>query len=415
MRKIPFDETPIIRPEVSQEIRSEKSSLSSFAKTIICLLLISNIILGCLIINVYTKGGITQEVSSPTINNTNQGSSISYATSKAVLSTVCVSAGTYVDKNGTTHTASELEYFYNVSSRGSGVIFKDNKSAGQAYIVSNYHVVSPDEKNIYVLLYGSQVPVKAELVGYSSTYDISVLKIECPEYSQSGAIACTIANSADISIGDICVAIGNPIAMGISSSIGNVSVPYEFVGVEGGGTARVIRTDAAINSGNSGGGLFNENGDLIGVVNAKINSTAVENIAFAIPSNLAISIANNIIRNNGTLKKLVIGMTIQIKSSKSVYDTKTNKTKIEYNIKVTEVTAGSRASACGIAENDEFISFSYDGKTIKFDYMFAIEDNVFNMDTGTTLSFKVRRMFNGEMIEEDVEFVARASDFATVA
>lgn len=414
--KIPYDEEPILRRSVPARAREvdRPSGTSSFGKLIICLLLIVNVVLGVLVVRIYQSRS-DYIGASYTVNNTIQGASMSQATSKAVLSAVCVSAGTYEDSEGT-HSASELQYFYNVKSRGAGVIYTMDKSRGDAIIVTNYHVIEPDVSNVYILLYGSQVPIQVSVVGYTSTYDIAVLKVtSSKELKASGAVACTAADSSKLAIGDMCVAIGNPLAMGIASTIGNVSVPYEYMSIQGGGIVRVIRTDSAINSGNSGGGLFNEKGEFIGIVNAKINNSSVENVAFAIPSNLVLSIADNIVKNNGVLKKLTLGMTIQIDSSYSTYNQTTGRTIIDYTVKVSEITLGSLASQCGMQKDDMLISMTYNGKTVSVNHIYTIEDNVFNLDKNSTLSFTIKRKTAGNTETKDVYFTLQSNNFTTVS
>lgn len=414
MKKIPFDEEPIIRraPKIARR-ENENHSMSSFAKLVICILLISNFVLGILIVNVYSTGRINQVVNDNTINITAQGSSLVSATAKAVLSEVCVSAGTYTGSDNKVHNGSELKYFYNVTSRGSGTIYELDKENGNAYIVTNYHVISPDTSNVYVLLYGSQVPIEVKVVGYTSTYDIAVLKItNSSELKISGAQACSVADSSDLYIGDDCVVIGNALAMGISATNGVVSVPSEYVMMQSGNRTRVIRTSAAINSGNSGGGLFNAKGEFIGVVNAKIENSAVDNIAFAIPANLALSIAKNIVVNKGTLKKLSLGITIEIESSKAVYNSKIGKTGTEYVIKVSDISIGSLANKVSMENNDLLVSLTYDGKTVPVKYLYTIEDNIFNMDKNTNLTIKVLR----DNVEKDLNFDLNDSRyFSTVS
>jgi len=413
--KIPYDEEPILRRSVPVRPREvERGGASSFGKLLICLLLIVNVVLGVLVINVY-KSSAYAIGDTYTVNNTIQGASMSQATSKAVLSAVCVSAGTYEDSEGT-HSASELKYFYNVKSRGAGVIYSIDKSKGDALIVTNYHVIEPDVSNVYILLYGSQVPIQVSVVGVTSTYDVAVLKVTSSnELRASGAVACTAADSSKLAIGDMCVAIGNPLAMGIASTIGNVSVPYEYMAIQGGGIVRVIRTDSAINAGNSGGGLFNEKGEFIGIINAKISNTSVENVAFAIPSNLVLSIADNLVKNNGVLKKLTLGMTIQISSSTSSYNQTTGRTLIDYVVKVSEINLGSPANICDMHVDDILVSMTYDGKTIPVNHIYTIEDNVFNLNKNSSLSFTIKRTSGGVTETKEINFTIQSNNFTTVS
>lgn len=233
-------------------------------------------------------------------------------------------------------------------SAGSGVIYKLDREKGNAYIITNYHVVynnsaASEDKispNVRVYLYGmyydgtarmNETGILAEYVGGSMTYDIAVLKITNDQrIKDSDAREIRIADSNLLTPGVTAIAIGNPEGVGISVTSGVVSVESEHITMTAVDnltpvTMRVIRIDTAVNSGNSGGGLFNAQGQLIGIVNAKLKQTTVENIGYSIPSNVAIGIAQNIIDNcDGKDNKLVIKCLVGI----TVF---TTDTRAEYN------------------------------------------------------------------------------------
>ena len=175
---------------------------------------------------------------------------------------------------------------------GSGVIFSDD-----GYIVTNFHILSG--KNINVKLNnGNNYP--AAIIGIDKNADIAVLKININEKLRP----INIADSNNLRIGDKVLAIGNPYGIGISVSNGIISATGRDYGNP---YLQLIQTDAAINPGNSGGALINENGNLIGI-NSKIFSRtgAYQGIGFAIPSNLVVQIATQLIRF-GKVKNLWIG------------------------------------------------------------------------------------------------------------
>ena len=175
---------------------------------------------------------------------------------------------------------------------GSGVIFSK-----EGYIVTNLHILN--SKNIIVQLNnGKNYP--ANIIGIDKNADIAVLKISADENLNP----INIANSDNLKIGDKVLAIGNPYGIGISVSNGIVSATGRDYGNP---YLQLIQTDAAINPGNSGGALINENGNLIGI-NSKIYSStgAYQGIGFAIPSNLVVQIATQLIRF-GEVKSLWIG------------------------------------------------------------------------------------------------------------
>lgn len=223
-----------------------------------------------------------------------------------------------------------------VQSAGSGVIYRIDED-GSAYVITNHHVVYENDStaenhisnDISIFLYGmegSNYAIPAVYVGGSQNYDIAVLKIENNSILKNSVNNNTInavdfADSNGIKAGQTSIAIGNPEAEGISVTCGIVSVESEYITMQAVDekntvTLRVIRTDTAVNSGNSGGGLFNDQGKLIGIVNAKISDSSVENIAYAIPANVAKAIADNIIYNNriynsSTVMRVMLGATIQ--------------------------------------------------------------------------------------------------------
>ena len=185
-----------------------------------------------------------------------------------------------------------MSFSANQSGIGSGVIFSDD-----GYIVTNFHILSG--KNINVKLNnGNNYP--AAVIGIDKNADIAVLKINTNEELRP----INIADSNNLRIGDKVLAIGNPYGIGISVSNGIISATGRDYGNP---YLQLIQTDAAINPGNSGGALINENGNLIGI-NSKIFSRtgAYQGIGFAIPSNLVVQIATQLIRF-GKVKNLWIG------------------------------------------------------------------------------------------------------------
>ncbi len=187
---------------------------------------------------------------------------------------------------------SNLSYSNNKSGIGSGVIFSK-----EGYIVTNLHILN--SKNINVQLNNGK-NYSANIIGIDKNADIAVLKISADENLNP----INIANSDNLKIGDKVLAIGNPYGIGISVSNGIVSATGRDYGNP---YLQLIQTDAAINPGNSGGALINENGNLIGI-NSKIYSStgAYQGIGFAIPSNLVVQIATQLIRF-GEVKSLWIG------------------------------------------------------------------------------------------------------------
>ena len=165
---------------------------------------------------------------------------------------------------------------------GSGVIFSED-----GYIVTNLHILSG--KNISVKLNNGKI-FPANIIGVDENTDIAVLKIA----KDDNLVPINFANSENLRVGDKVLAIGNPYGIGISVSNGIISATGRDYGNP---YLQLIQTDAPINPGNSGGALINENGNLIGI-NSKIFSRtgAYQGIGFAIPSNLVVQTATQLIR-----------------------------------------------------------------------------------------------------------------------
>ena len=353
------------------------------------------------------------------------------AANVALLSAVKV----YVSDYYTNYWGKKTE----VSAVGSGVIYKLNIEAGNAYIITNYHVVYngnlSSEGNIYsnikVFLYGYESEsqaITAKYIGGAYDYDIAILQVEDSEIiKNSNARAADIASSKDIVVGSTCLAVGNP-AAGSSSSYsdikisvtqGVVSVDSENVSVGDSSTGytvstRVIRVDAAINSGNSGGGLYNSKGQLIGIVNAKATSTSIENMGYAIPSDVVAGIADYAIANcdgeeNRYIKKLYLGIGGVINSSKSVYDTSSSTVKLVEEIAVGEVSNDSIASGI-LQEGDILKAVEFDGNRYAITRSYSLPDSLWNAKAGVTALLKFYITRNGE--DMSVEVAVTAENFA---
>ena len=278
------------------------------------------------------------------------GADISAAVSKAIRSVVSISCAFKV--------SSLFNTSYNYSS-GSGVIYDIDKATGNAFIITNYHVVYDEEctnKNgisddIDIYLYGaeySNLSIPATFVGGSANYDLAVLYVEGSDLLKSAVYdEVELADSSNVVVGDVAIAIGNPEGEGISATSGIVSVDSEFINVDIGSTIelRVMRVDTPVNPGNSGGGLFDKNGKLIGIVNAK--TTGSDNIGYAIPSNITKGVAQNIIdhcfnTSKTSVQRPLLGVTIVPTSSSAVYNDE-GKVVIEEKIQIDSVENGSIA------------------------------------------------------------------------
>lgn len=322
-------------------------------------------------------------------------------------------------------------------SAGSGVIYRLDKEKGDAYIITNYHVVyngssaAKDKisENIRVYLYGmyydgtarlNETGILAEYVGGSMTYDIAVLKItNNDKIKESDARAIKIADSNKLTPGVTAIAIGNPEGGGISVTSGVVSVESEHITMTAVDnstpvTMRVIRIDTAVNSGNSGGGLFNAKGQLIGIVNAKLKQSSVENIGYSIPSNVAIGIAQNIIdncdgRTNKSVIKCLVGITVFTTDTRAeynedgtitLYDTIEIQSLTETSIAKDVLKAGDILYKVKISDNDEHTICR----------QFELIDMLLDARIGDTVTITVLRegkevSFTGKFTDDTVSLV----------
>ena len=182
---------------------------------------------------------------------------------------------------------------------GSGVIINEN-----GYIVTNYHVIEGANKVQVTLHNGETYP--ATIVGGVNENDIAVIKINA-----TGLTVAKIGNSDTVDVGDTAVAIGNPLGqLGGTATTGIISALDRRLTIDG-RTLNLLQTDAAINGGNSGGGLFNSKGELIGIVDAKSSGVGIEGLAFAIPINSVVDIINDLVENGKVSAKPAIGIMIQ--------------------------------------------------------------------------------------------------------
>lgn len=252
--------------------------------------------------NITVEGGDNYNV---TINGADE-ENVSVA--KALLSTVSVRCVFKTFGYGTSYPG--VTGAKEKTAAGSGVIYKLDKNQGDAYIITNYHVVYHSQSNtenrisddIRIYLYGQEsedYAISATFVGGSMNYDLAILKVDGSRIlAQSNATAASFADSDKVMVLDKAIAIGNPENLGISATLGHINVESEYITMDGADDIteiqiRVMRMDTAINSGNSGGGLFNNKGELIGIVNAKLNDS--DNMSYAIPSNFVKFVAENIL------------------------------------------------------------------------------------------------------------------------
>ena len=281
----------------------------------------------------------------------------------------------------TSITTNYWGYQTQAAAAGSGFIL-----SADGYILTNYHVVE-DSNSITVSLYDG-TEYDATLVGCDESNDIAVLKIDA-----EGLTPVVLGDSDNLNVGDQVVAIGNPLGeLTFSLTTGVVSALNREVTLSSNVTMNLIQTDCAINSGNSGGALFNLYGEVIGITNAKYSSSSssseasIDNIGFAIPLNHVKKIVKSIIET-GSITKPYIGVTVSAVSSEAqAYGLPTGAA-------VRSVEADSPAAKAGLEEND--IITEVDGTAINSST--ELVNYVGEKTPGDELTFKVYRQ--GEELE----------------
>ena len=240
----------------------------------------------------------------------------------------------------TTQVTTNLWGFQTTSAAsGSGFILTED-----GYILTNHHVIE-DASAIHVSFFDGQ-SAPATLIGYDASNDIAVLKVDA-----TGLTPVTLGDSANMNVGDDVVAIGNPLGeLTFSLTTGAISALEREVTVSSGVTMRLLQTDCAINSGNSGGALFNLYGEVIGITNAKYSSNStseapIDNIGFAIPVNNIMEIVESIIEK-GYVAKPYIGISVSDVSEES------QSYGLPKGAAVKQVVSGSPAETAGLLVND---------------------------------------------------------------
>lgn len=249
-----------------------------------------------------------------------------------------------------------IEIKYNVSSfwgnseataTGSGVIISED-----GYIITNNHVVSTETssssfytiteaKGLTVKLYGDEKEYEAKIIGTDAYTDLAVIKIDA-----TGLTPAVLGDSDELQVGEFAMAIGNPLGMDFTVTSGIISAVNREVSASDGTSYLAIQTDAAINSGNSGGALVNLKGEVIGINNLKLSGEGIEGIGFAIPINSTTDVVNQLIEFK-TVKRPYIGVTGQgIDSSiTEIYG-------LPAGVSVKEVEEGSPADKAGLQKGD---------------------------------------------------------------
>ena len=294
--------------------KRQKSSSSGFGKTVIlpffCGILGTVLVIGTCISVPNIKEQIIKQLVSTNPSSTNDENN----SNPSNLNTQLISLQGYSDtgvgvakKVQPSIVAITVEYSVNsifnrtpstATARGSGIIISED-----GYILTNNHVINSSSSNkdafyeigkankVIVKLYNDDTEYKGEIIGTDSQTDLAVIKID-----KTDLTAAELGDSDSVQVGEFSMAIGSPLGLDNSVTAGIVSAVNREVSDEDGNKYTAIQTDAAINSGNSGGALVNSKGQVIGVNTLKLSGTSVEGIGFAIPINATKDIYNQLIQ-----------------------------------------------------------------------------------------------------------------------
>ena len=273
----------------------------------------------------------------------------------------------------TTVTTNFWGYQSTSAASGSGFVLTDD-----GYVLTNYHVIE-GSSSITVSTYDGET-YEAALIGYDESNDIAVLKVDA-----EGLVPVVLGNSDNLNVGDSVVAIGNPLGeLTFTLTSGAISAKDRKVTLSSSVTMDLLQTDCAINSGNSGGALFNLYGEVIGVTNAKYSSSSsseasIDNIGFAIPINSIMNIVESIIEK-GYISKPYVGISVMDVSAE------TQQYGIPAGAAIQSVTQDSPAQQAGLQKGD--VITAVNGTAVGSD---ALVDLVGASEVGDKLVMSVYR------------------------
>ena len=265
------------------------------------------------------------------------------------------------------------------SGAGSGVIISSD-----GYILTCAHVV--DGASTITVTIGDK-DYTATLVGEDTTSDIAVIKIDA-----DGLTPATVGNSDGLKVGQSVMAVGNPLGeLGGTVTGGMISALNRSVTIQGTSstnTMSLIQMDASVSPGNSGGGLFNMSGELVGIVNAKSSSSDAEGLGFAIPINDAIKVAQELLENGYVTGRPYLGITyLGVEDAQTAAQLGVN----AYGVYVVEVVKGGPAERAGLQSGDRIVSIDGTEIASKDDLGTLMQKHA----AGDTLNITIAR--NGQM------------------
>ena len=276
------------------------------------------------------------------------------------------------------------------SGEGSGIVY-----SADGYIITNYHVIEDAHNStsatVTVTLSDDQ-EYEAEIIGCDEVTDLAVLKIEA-----TGLTPATFGNSDELKVGELAVAIGNPLGQEFAGSVtvGYISALNRSITTDG-RTYQLIQTDAAINPGNSGGALVNAKGEVIGINTVKITDTTVEGLGFSIPSNDAVKIVTELIQTGKIVRPYIGIYGIDLDSVTA------KRNKLVEGIYIYQVFSHTPADDAGLSKGDIIVEF--DGTEV------TTKQELNNLKNAKAIGDKVKIKFYRMGEYHEVELVLTGDD-----
>lgn len=329
--------------------------------------------------------------------------------------------GSHYDEDGNYVNGKYVNFAF-----GSAVIYKIEND--YTYVVTNYHVVYDNGTNtdcadgiaynIHGYLYGSvgypasteslddkgykvydygNYGIELEYVGGSIDHDIAILRVPTDDIKDVNSDIKAVELSDGYHVGQTAIAIGNPEAEGISATEGIISVCDEYIALDIDGETRYyrsLRIDTSIYAGSSGGGLFNNRGELIGITNAGMPED--QNINYAVPIEIVKSVVDNILYNYdgttpATIHKPHLGVVVEAYNSRYVYDAETGYGIIKEDVVIKEVVEDSIFDILGLQTGDVITNLMINDITYDISRTFHLGEPILQIKVGDMLSIKYTR------------------------
>ena len=358
----------------NEEFKKKKNNKTSLIIGILCAMVIVSIVSSAITYSLMSKGQM-QLIGA---NNT------TYTVENVENPVVAVAKIAGPSVVGVSVTYYEQSYWGELAegeAEGSGVVYTED-----GYIITNYHVIeealNSSNSAVKVTLSNNE-EYEAKIVGADETTDIALLKVEA-----KGLTPATFADSDELSVGEYAIAIGNPLGKEFAGSVtvGYISALNRTITADG-RTYHVIQTDAAINPGNSGGALVNSKGQVVGINTVKISDESVEGLGFAIPSNYALKIVEEL-KENGKIVRPYIGI-----YGIDLDETLATRNRLVEGVYLYKIASSSPAEEAGLQRGDVIVEF--DGQ--KVSSVDEINDIKNQKEIGDKVKVKIYR--NGEYKE----------------